>query len=110
MKSKKLKIYQLRDIVNGVNSMLIKDNKPVTKRTIQKDIKKLIQTNLVLSFSKSLGKDNGSFSLYKINTSIWKDRIAIIKDLIENEIKAYVKDKMIVSVFKLKRTLIILIF
>nr|WNY69107.1 plasmid maintenance protein [Borreliella lusitaniae] len=110
MKSKKLKTYQLRDIVNGVNLMLIKDNKPVTKRTIQKDIKKLIQTNLVLSFPKSLGKDNGSFSLYKINTSIWKDRIAIIKDLIENEIKAYVKDKMIVSVFKLKRKLIILIF
>nr|WNY67270.1 plasmid maintenance protein [Borreliella lusitaniae] len=42
MKSKKLKTYQLRDIVNSVNSMLIKDNKPVTKRTIQKDIKKLI--------------------------------------------------------------------
>nr|WP_316382853.1 plasmid maintenance protein [Borreliella lusitaniae] len=42
IKSKKLKTYQLRDIVNSVNSMLIKDNKPVTKRTIQKDIKKLI--------------------------------------------------------------------
>nr|AAU85942.1 hypothetical protein BGP092 [Borreliella bavariensis PBi] len=43
--------------------MLVKDNnRSVTKRIIQKDIKKLIKMNLVVSFSKSLGKDNGGFS------------------------------------------------
>ncbi|WLN24752.1 plasmid maintenance protein (plasmid) [Borreliella bavariensis] len=63
MQSKKRKTYQLRDIVASVNSMLVKDNnRSVTKRIIQKDIKKLIKMNLVVSFSKSLGKDNGGFS------------------------------------------------
>ncbi|WP_233186386.1 plasmid maintenance protein [Borreliella burgdorferi] len=101
IKSKNLKTYQLKDIIAGVNSMLVKhNNKPVTKRTIQKDIKKLIKMNLVVSFSKSLGKDNGGFSFYKINTNIWQNRIAIIRNFVENEIKEYVQDKTVVSIFK----------
>ncbi|PRQ89478.1 hypothetical protein CV697_06315 [Borreliella burgdorferi] len=101
IKSKNLKTYQLRDIITGVNSMLAKhNNKPVTKRTIQKDIKKLVKMNLVVSFSKSFGKDNGGFSFYKINTNIWQNRIAIIRNFIANEIEEYVQDKTIVSISK----------
>ncbi|WP_215538193.1 plasmid maintenance protein [Borreliella bavariensis] len=101
VKSKKLKTDQLSDIVTSVNSMLVKDNnRPVTKRTIQKDIKKLIKMNLVVSFSKSLGKDNGGFSFYKMKTSIWQNRIAIIRNFIAKEIKEYAQDKRIVSIFK----------
>ncbi|WKC79291.1 plasmid maintenance protein [Borreliella turdi] len=72
--------------------------KSFTKRTIQKDIVKLIKMNLVASFSKSLGKDNGGFSFYKINTKIWQNRIVIIKKFIENEIKEYLQDKTIKSI------------
>ncbi|WP_343056774.1 plasmid maintenance protein [Borreliella lanei] len=101
IKSKKLKTYQLRDIITGLNSILAKhNNKPVAKRIIQKDIKKLIKINLVVSFSKSLGKDNGGFLFYKINNSILQNKIAIIRNFIENEIKEYVQDKIIVSIFK----------
>lgn len=83
IQSKKLQTYKLRDIVASVNSMLVKDNSnPVTKRTIQKDIQKLIKMNLVASFSKSLGKDNGGFSLHKVNRDIWPYRISIIRGAI----------------------------
>ncbi|WP_327785732.1 plasmid maintenance protein, partial [Borreliella garinii] len=62
----------MEDIVASVNSMLVKDNsKPVTKRTIQRDLQKLLKMNLVASFSKSFGKNNGGFSLYKVNRDIW---------------------------------------
>lgn len=101
VKSKKLKTYKLRDIVASVNSMLAKDNyKTIAKSTIQKDLKKLIKMNLVASFSKSLGKDNGGFALYKPNISIWQHRIEIIRDFFENEIRDYTKDKTIVTIFK----------
>ncbi len=56
--------------------------------------------NLVFSFSKSLGKDNGGFSFYKMNTSIWQNRIAIIRNFIKNEIKEFAQDKRIISIFK----------
>ncbi len=99
IKSKKLKTYKLRDIIASVNSMLVKDNsKPVTKRTIQRDLQKLIKMNLVANFSKSLGK--WGFSLYKVNTNIWHNRIAIIRDFFENEIREYTKDKVIVTINK----------
>ncbi|WP_210360922.1 plasmid maintenance protein [Borreliella garinii] len=42
VKSKNRKTYQLRDIVASVNLILLKDNnRSVTKRTIQEDIKNL---------------------------------------------------------------------
>ncbi|WP_418457407.1 hypothetical protein [Borreliella andersonii] len=48
------------------------DNQSITKRKTQKDIKKLVQINLIVSFSKSSDKDNEDFSFYKMNTNIWK--------------------------------------
>lgn len=101
LKSQKLETYQIKDIVASVNSMLAKNNcKIVTKRTIQKDLQKLIKMNLVASFSKSLGKDNGGFSLHKVNRDIWPYRISIIRAYFENEIREYTKDKRVVTIVK----------
>ncbi|WP_246863556.1 plasmid maintenance protein, partial [Borreliella garinii] len=99
LKSQKLEKYRIENIVASVNSMLVKDNsKPVTKRTIQRDLQKLIKMNLVANFSKSLGKDNGGFSLYKVNSDIWRYRIEILRAYFENEIRKYTQDKRIVTI------------
>ncbi|WP_210381845.1 plasmid maintenance protein [Borreliella garinii] len=99
LKSQKRETYQIEDIVASVNSMLVKDNsKPVTKRTIQRDLQKLIKMNLVANFSKSLGKDNGGFSIYKVNSDIWRYRIEILRAYFENEIRKYTQDKIIVTI------------
>ncbi|WP_412677396.1 plasmid maintenance protein [Borreliella garinii] len=101
LQSNKLKTYQIKDIIASVNSMLAKNNyKPVTKRTIQRDLQKLVKMNLVASFSKSFGKNNGGFSLYKVNRDIWPYRISIIRDFFENEIREYTKDKIVVTIVK----------
>ncbi|WP_157861268.1 plasmid maintenance protein [Borreliella afzelii] len=101
LKSQKLETYQIKDIIEVVNSMLAKNNyKTVAKSTIQKDLKKLIKMGLVANYSKSFGKNNGGFSLYKPNTNIWQHRVEIIRGYFENEIRDYTKDKRIVTVFK----------
>ncbi|WP_419264845.1 plasmid maintenance protein [Borreliella afzelii] len=101
LQSNKLKTYQIKDIIASVNSMLAKNNyKTIAKSTIQKDLKKLIKMNLVASFSKSFGKNNGGFSLYKPNTNIWQHRVEIIRAYFENEIREYTKDKIVVTIVK----------
>ncbi|WP_373585025.1 plasmid maintenance protein [Borreliella afzelii] len=101
LKSQKLEKYQIKDVIKVVNSMLAKSNsKPVTKRTIQRDLQKLVKMNLVTPYSKSFGKNNGGFALYKPNTNIWQHRVEIIRGYFENEIRDYTKDKRIVTVFK----------
>ncbi|WP_419255421.1 plasmid maintenance protein, partial [Borreliella afzelii] len=101
LQSNKRKTYQIKDIIAAVNSMLAKNNyKTIAKSTIQKDLKKLLEMGLVTKFSKSLGKDNGGFSLYKVNRDIWQHRVEIIRAYFENEIRDYTKDKIIVTIFK----------
>ncbi|WKC78435.1 plasmid maintenance protein (plasmid) [Borreliella turdi] len=85
LKSQKLETYQIRDIIAIVNSMLAKNNyKTIAKSTMHKDLQKLIKMGLVAKFSKSLGKDNGGFSLYKVNSDIWRYRIEILRAYFEN--------------------------
>ncbi|EEH00270.1 hypothetical protein BSV1_M46 (plasmid) [Borreliella finlandensis] len=43
----------------------MKGNKPGIKRIMQKGIKKLIKINLIVTFFKNLGKDNGVFNFIK---------------------------------------------
>lgn len=101
LQSNKLKTYQIKDIIDGVNSMLAKNNyKTIAKSTMHKDLQKLVKMNLVVSFSKSFGKNNGGFSLYKPNTNIWQHRVEIIRAYFENEIREYTQDKRIVTTFK----------
>ncbi|WP_233778948.1 plasmid maintenance protein [Borreliella bavariensis] len=101
LQSNKLKTYQIRDVLAGVNSMLAKENyKTITKKTIQRDLKKLVEMGLVTKFSKSLGKDNGGFSLYKPNISVWQHRVEIIRAYFENEVVEYTKEKKVVTMFK----------
>ncbi|MBB6043667.1 plasmid maintenance protein [Borreliella yangtzensis] len=94
------KKYQVRDILACVNSRLAKANyKKIAKRTIQKDLQKLIKMGLVANFSRSLGKKIGGYSLYKVNAEIWKHRIEIIRGYFVNEIREFVKDKRIVDIY-----------
>ncbi|WP_215538081.1 plasmid maintenance protein [Borreliella bavariensis] len=101
LKSQKVKTYQIRDIVASVNSMLTKDTyKTIAKRTIEKDLKKLVEMGLVYRFSKSFGKNKGGQSLYKPNSNIWTKRIEILRGCFEGQVREFVKDKRIVTIFK----------
>ncbi|MBB6032077.1 hypothetical protein HNR35_001080 [Borreliella spielmanii] len=101
LKSQKLEKYQIKDIIKVVNSMLAKNNyKTIAKSTMHKDLQKLVKMNLVVSFSKSFGKNNGGFALYKPNADIWQHRVEIIRAYFENEIREYTQDKRIVTTFK----------
>ncbi|WP_418906470.1 hypothetical protein QIA30_05170 (plasmid) [Borreliella turdi] len=87
--------------MTSVNSMLTKDTyKTIAKRTIEKDLKKLVEMGLVYRFSKSFGKNKGGQSLYKPNSNIWTKRIEILRGCFEGQVREFVKDKRIVTIFK----------
>ncbi|MBB6043311.1 plasmid maintenance protein (plasmid) [Borreliella yangtzensis] len=98
-KSNKLKTYSTIEIYNIVNKCLSKDNQKTSIRTLEYDISFLNKALLITTKLKHLGKDNGSFAFYIQNKNLWKHRFKVIQEIINEEIKEYLKDKKIVSDF-----------
>ncbi|WKC58518.1 plasmid maintenance protein [Borrelia sp. P9F1] len=92
--------YSAGDIYLMCMDLLRRDNeREVSKRTIQKDIKLLNQMGLLKTVTLRFGKDNGSASYYVQNMELASKHKQIIDTYLEEEIIGELRDKIIIGDF-----------